>query len=77
MSMRDLIGLVGQVCGAEVDVLHFPAQAGDVCRTGGAIDVAGALLGWRPEVGVREGVEAQTRWQASQCRQPSLARGRP
>jgi nucleoside-diphosphate-sugar epimerase len=73
-TMRKLIDLVGDVCGVKVEVVHLPAQAGDVDRTGGSIGSARTLLGWRPEVGLRAGVEIQTCWQRSLRGQPTLAR---
>jgi UDP-glucose 4-epimerase len=47
-----------------------PKEAGDVRRTGGSIEKAQALLGWQPEVTLREGLAEQVAWsQAVQRRQ--------
>ena len=60
--LADLIELVGDVIGRPVALDRRPAAAGDVARTGGSTERARDLLGWAPEVGLREGVEAQVAW---------------
>src|ERR1700722_18718343 len=60
--MTDLIDLVGELAGAPVDCRRSPKEAGDVQQTGGAIDRAFELLGWEPQVSLREGLAAQVDW---------------
>jgi nucleoside-diphosphate-sugar epimerase len=60
--LSDVIDLVGQIAGTPVAIDQQPASAGDVTRTGGSIDRAAALLGWAPEVSLREGLAAQVAW---------------
>ncbi len=62
ISMRDLLDLAGEVLGRPVAVEQLPEQLGDVPRTGGNIDRAQAILGWAPQVGVAEGLEAEAAW---------------
>ncbi len=62
-SLRDVIELVGAATGMPVPVTTSGAQAGDVDRTGGDITLARELLGWRPCVGLREGIARQVAWQ--------------
>ncbi len=63
-SVRQLLELVGEAAGNEVPIDQQPAAPGDVERTGGSIDRARQLLGWKPVTGLREGVDAQVRWHA-------------
>jgi len=58
-TMADLIDLVGELAGAPVPIDRRPPSAGDVDRTGGAIDRARELLDWKPLVDVRTGLAAQ------------------
>ena len=60
--MSDLIDLVGELVGRPVTIDPQDERAGDVQRTGGAIERAADLLGWRPSVSVRDGVAAQLEW---------------
>lgn len=61
-TMNDLVALVGEVLDATVRVVRVMDQPGDVDREGGSTERARALLGWNPQVGLREGVEQQARW---------------
>ena len=63
--MADVIELVGELAGAPVNLERTPSQAGDVFRTGGAIDQAVKLLGWQPEVSLRDGLAAEVEWSRS------------
>ena len=61
-TMAELIELVGEAVGSAVPIDRLPDASGDVERTGGAIDRAADLLGWKPSVTLAEGVAAQVRW---------------
>jgi UDP-glucuronate 4-epimerase len=61
-SMAEVIDLIGRLNGTPVDVERRPAQSGDVARTGGSIERAEAILGWRPSVGLEEGLARQLEW---------------
>jgi UDP-glucuronate 4-epimerase len=67
ISMRELIDLVGSLAGAEVPLVALDARAGDVERTGGSIDRAAELLGWRPLTSVPDGVATQLAWRRTQA----------
>ncbi len=54
--------MLAEVTGEEVLVEHEPAQPGDVDRTGGSIDRARELLGWEPQVLLRDGLAAEYAW---------------
>ena len=62
IAMSDLLELAGKVLGTEIMVDRQPAQPGDVDRTGGSIEVARSLLGWRPVVDVEQGLTEQAAW---------------
>jgi nucleoside-diphosphate-sugar epimerase len=62
ITLNELIALVGDVAGAPVAVDPGPKQAGDSLRNGGAIDRARELLGWSPQVSLRDGIVAQIAW---------------
>jgi nucleoside-diphosphate-sugar epimerase len=61
VTLRGVIGLLGEILGAPVAVRNLPAQAGDVRETGADLARAGAVLGWRPTVSLEEGLRAQVR----------------
>ncbi len=60
--LRDVIALVEELLGAPVAIEQRDGQPGDVRETGGAIDKATELLGWKPQVGLREGLRRQIEW---------------
>ncbi len=59
ITMIELIELIGELVGSELNIERRPAQVGDVRRTGGCIDRARELLGWEPEVPLRDGLTRQ------------------
>lgn len=65
VRLIDLVELVGELVGKPISIDWRPAQPGDVRRTGGSIDRAERLLGWKPLVALREGVERQVAWHSS------------
>jgi UDP-glucuronate 4-epimerase len=62
ITLNELIALVGDVAGTSVVVEPGPKMAGDAFRNGGAIDRARDLLGWSPQVSLRDGLAAQIAW---------------
>jgi UDP-glucuronate 4-epimerase len=64
ITLNELIRSVGELAGTAVGIEDHPAQAGDARRNGGATDRARALLGWEPEVGLRDGIASQLAWHA-------------
>jgi UDP-glucuronate 4-epimerase len=82
-TLADVIDTIERLTGRSVHLDRQPRQAGDVDRTGGAVDVARAVLGWVPWVSVRDGLERQVRWHqdridahAGLSRRPSPQPGR-
>ena len=68
ITLNQLIATVGELAGTDVVIEDHPAQAGDARRNGGATDRARELLGWRPEVGLRDGIAAQLAWHRARGR---------
>jgi nucleoside-diphosphate-sugar epimerase len=66
ITLNDLIALVGEVAGSPVAVDPGPKMAGDSFRNGGVIDRARELLGWAPQVSLRDGIAAQIAWHREQ-----------
>ncbi len=62
ITLNELIAMVGELAGTEVTIEDHPAQAGDAKRNGGSTTRAAELLGWTPQVGLREGIAAQLAW---------------
>jgi nucleoside-diphosphate-sugar epimerase len=50
-----------------VNIDPQPRQAGDARRNGGSISRARELLGWAPEVTLRDGLVAQLAWHRSRA----------
>jgi UDP-glucuronate 4-epimerase len=65
ITVNGLIELLQTTVGRPVHTAQQPRQPGDVLQTGGTIDLAGRLLGWRPQVAVPEGLARQVAWQQS------------
>jgi UDP-glucose 4-epimerase len=60
-SINVLAKLVAEVTGRKVDVLHSPAGSGGVSRLCADITLAQQLLGYEPEIDLREGLRRTLR----------------
>ena len=60
--LRDVIALTSELLGEPIALDQRDAQPGDVRETGGAIDKATDLLGWKPQIGLRDGLARQIAW---------------
>lgn len=65
VTLAEVIAMVESLTGLPVPLDRRSEQAGDVTRTGGAVDAAAAALRWRPSVGVAEGLARQVEWHRS------------
>jgi UDP-glucuronate 4-epimerase len=63
VSVAALLDLMGELVGHRVQVEHLAEQPGDVRRTGGSTERAEALLSWKPQTGLEDGLRAQLAWQ--------------
>ena len=64
-SMHDLIAAVEDVSGRTIQIDRLDPERGDVGRTGALTDRARELLGWEPQVALREGLQHQYEWHLS------------
>lgn len=62
VTMLDVVDLATAVTGRPVPIVTAAAQAGDVAATEADLSLARRLLGYRPQVGLREGMARQTHW---------------
>ncbi len=62
ITLNELIEMVGELAGCEVVIENHPSQAGDAKRNGGSTEKARELLGWGPQVSLRDGIAAQLQW---------------
>ena len=67
ITLSALIDLVGELAGAPVEIDQQDRQAGDAFRNGGSISRATEILGWTPEVSLRDGIRAQLDWHRSRA----------
>lgn len=63
-SVNEVLQLFEQLTGSSLPVKRIGAVAGDVERTGGDTTAIRSALGWRPSVGLREGITRQLEWAA-------------
>ena len=61
-SLRDLIGLIEEAIGKKALVDRLPSQPGDVSVTYADISKAREKLGYRPKVGMKEGIRRFVEW---------------
>lgn len=72
-TLNEVIDLVGELAGGALNLLREGTQQGDVVRTSADTSAAKQDLGWRPEVGLRDGLTAQLDW--VRARVPEAAAG--
>ena len=63
-TVRDMIGAVKKVTGRAFEVRYGPEAQGDVRSTWAESGLAERVLGYRPRVGLEEGVASQAEWAA-------------
>ncbi|MFF3432154.1 NAD-dependent epimerase/dehydratase family protein [Streptomyces sp. NPDC002602] len=62
VSMRDLLDMVKEVTGSLVPYVEVASRSGDPQATEADPGLADAVLGYRPLVGLREGIARQWEW---------------
>ena len=65
VSMAEVISDIESLAGSSVNLDRKDMQRGDVRRTGGSNERARQLLGWSPQMTLREGLESQLEWHRS------------
>jgi UDP-glucuronate 4-epimerase len=61
-TVRDVVALLGDLLGRPLRVDHRSPATGDVFRTGGSAERARALLDWRPDTRLDDGLARQLEW---------------
>lgn len=62
ISMNDMIAILEEYTGEKADVTHGPVHPADMLANQANVEKAGRLLGWEPQVGLREGIRRMTDW---------------
>ena len=71
-----LIALIAQALGKEPQIEHHPDQPGDVRLTDADLTHAGQVLGFRPRVGIEQGIRQFVDWYEEVHGRKSRASGR-
>ncbi len=66
ISLNELYARLRALVGSDLAAVHGPARAGDVKHSQADIAAAGRLLGFRPEVGLEEGLRETVAWYRAQ-----------
>ncbi|HUP76709.1 MAG TPA: NAD-dependent epimerase/dehydratase family protein [Acidimicrobiales bacterium] len=72
-TLRSVIELIGELTRCDIQLDRRPQSAGDVARTGAAIDRAQQLLEWAPMVDVATGLREQVAWHLARTSVPVAA----
>ncbi len=69
----ELAGMVVDVLGGDVPVIHEPARTGDVAGAACDLSLATELVGYRPGVELDEGLSSMAAWFREALEDPQLA----
>ena len=69
-TMLEAIALLGRLAGRELDVRHVGGAKGDVPRTSADVSRIGAMLGWRPETSLEDGLARMWSWAVARVAAP-------
>ena len=62
ISINDMIAILEEYTGKKAQVIHSPVHPADMLANQANVEKAGRLLGWEPQVGLREGIQRMTDW---------------
>jgi len=65
ITLAELVDAMGRAASRKVTVEHAPVPLGDVDATFADIARAGAELGWKPELGIEQGLATVVHWLSS------------
>ena len=68
-SLNDLLALIGQVTGRDIQSTHQPARPGDVRDSQASLRRASRVLGYRPRVKLLEGLQRTWEWMRERPRE--------
>jgi nucleoside-diphosphate-sugar epimerase len=77
VPLSEVVRLVGQAAGVPVPVVAAAAADGDVSATHADLSQARRLLGYRPRVGLAEGLQEQVAWMRAHRDAEASAEGAP
>ena len=66
ITINNLIKLLEELIGKKSDVRYGPPNLADMFTNWADVSKAGRLLGWEPQVGLREGVRKLVEWYAAE-----------
>jgi UDP-glucuronate 4-epimerase len=69
-SMLEAIALLEQISGRTLDVRHVDRARGDVSRTKADVSRIGDALGWKPSVGLPDGLARMWAWASARVATP-------
>ena len=61
-TISELARLILDLVGSDVEIMHHPKRAGEVERNFASAERAKELLGWQPELSLREGMQTTIDW---------------
>ena len=62
ISMNKLIAMLEEAIGKKAIIEQFPAEKADMLANWANVSKAGELLGWEPQVGLKEGIDHMVAW---------------
>ena len=62
VSVNGILTMLADILGVAVEAEHVPSRPGEVRHSRASIDAAAKLLGYRPLVSIREGLEKTAGW---------------
>lgn len=62
VSLSDLLSTLGALLGREIRPEYAPERAGDIRHSYASIDLARQVLGWEPQVSLRQGLALSLDW---------------
>ena len=62
ITVNQLVALVEELVGKKAQVVHGPANPAEMLANWANVEKAGQLLGWEPQVGLREGISRLVAW---------------
>ena len=70
-TIRELAELILELVGSEVEIVHHPKRTGEVERNFARAERAKELLGWEPELPLRDGMQGTIEWFRANDRVPT------
>jgi len=62
ISINELIAIIEEYTGKKAEIEYHPFHKADMMTNWADVSKAGALLGWEPQVGLREGIRRAIEW---------------